>query len=141
GGNAGSAYPALSADGRFVGFLSDANDLSTIPITGFPQNIFVRDLQAGTTALVSVNSSGTDGGNSGAGGAGPPAISPDGRFVAFESSSDDLTAGDTNGASDVFLRDLQGGTTTLVSVNGSGVSGDNDSQSPALRAAGRFVVF
>jgi Calx-beta domain-containing protein/WD40 repeat protein len=141
GGNASSAYPALSSDGRFVAFLSDSNNLGTLPISGNPQNVFVRDLQGGTTILVSVNSSGTTAGSLGSGDAGPPMMSPDGRFIAFESFADDLVTNDTNGSEDVFLRDLQAGTTTLVSVNGSGVSGNNDSQSPVLSADGRFVAF
>ena len=77
-------------------------------------DVFVRDLQIGTTTLVSVNHFGTASGNSASGN---PLMSSDGRFVAFSSFASDLVANDTNGTTDVFVRDLQMGTTTLVSVN------------------------
>lgn len=90
--------------------------------------------------LVSVNSQGnaTAKGNSYA-----PAVSADGRFVAFGSTADDLVANDTNGKLDVFVRDLKQGTTTLVSVNQAGTgSGDNDSYTDAdISTDGRYVLF
>ncbi len=64
-------------------------------------DVFVRDLQTGTTRLVSVNRAGTDSGNGFSGGQ-SPVISADGRFVAFWSLASDLVATDTNGVADVF---------------------------------------
>jgi Tol biopolymer transport system component len=139
-GNDNSGSPVLSADGRFVAFASSATDLvPTHILGGRGPNVFVRDLQTGTTTLASVNLAGTDGGN---GGSVAPVISADGRFVAFESFASDLVANDTNGTDDVFVQDLLMGTTTLVSVNRAGTgSGNNRSGTPLLSATGRFVAF
>ena len=139
GGNDDSFLPALSADGRFLAFGSDASDLVVTDTNG-RADMFVRDLQKRTTTLASVNRGGTDSANSGS--FGSPALSADGRFVAFTSTASDLVATDTNGESDVFVRDLQTGTITLVSVNGAGTdSGNRGSSSPLLSADGRFVAF
>jgi Tol biopolymer transport system component len=71
-----------------------------------------------------------------------PAISGDGRYVVFGSSASDLVSGDTNNAQDVFIRDLQSGTTMLVSVSTNGTSpGNQDSHSPSISADGRYVLF
>jgi Tol biopolymer transport system component len=137
--NGPSAVSTLSAsaNGRFVAFTSDADNLVPYDTNGF-RDIFVRDLELGTNLLVSVgtNGVGADGIST------EPAISADGRFVAFTSSADNLVAGDTNKSQDVFVRDLQTGTTTLVSVNTSGAgSGNKASYSPVISTAGRFVLF
>ncbi len=70
-----------------------------------------------------------------------PVLSADGRYVLFQSGANNLVAGDTNGVGDVFLRDLQAGTTVLVSVSSAGVQGNNGSNSCGLSADGRFVAF
>ena len=116
--------PAISADGRFVAFNSEASDLVANDTNG-TSDVFVRDLQLGTTTLVSVNRFGTGSGNSSSGAS---VISADGRFVAFASDASDLVANDINGATnDVFVRDLQLGTTTLVSINRFGTGSGNSS--------------
>ena len=103
--------------------------------------MFVRDLKTGTTTLVSVNQAGTDSGN-GIFGSISPAISADGRFVAFTSFSSDLVATDTNGDFDVFVRDLQSVTTKPASVNQAGTnSGNGLSYDPGISADGRFIAF
>ncbi|MGE0469387.1 MAG: hypothetical protein AB7L09_10130 [Nitrospira sp.] len=138
-GNGSSGIPVLSADGRFVAFASDASDLVATAINGVP-NVFVRDLQTGTTTLVSVNTAGTNSGN-GSSEFGH-VLSADGRFVVFESRASDLVAKDTNGTNDVFVRNLQTGTTTLVSVNRTGTdSGHDKSGAFSLSADSRFVGF
>jgi Tol biopolymer transport system component len=137
-GNSGSGGPVISADGRFVAFGSTASDLVAIDSDYMP-NVYVRDLQRGTTTLVSVNTDGTDSGNNASW---VGAISADGRFVAFESYASNLLAADSNGTGDVFVRDLQSGTTTLVSVNKEGTdSGNSGSGGPVISADGRFVAF
>lgn len=70
-----------------------------------------------------------------------PAISADGRFVAFSSSSYSLVPWDTNGQRDVFVHDRQTGATTRVSVSSSGRQGNYQSNSAEISADGRFVVF
>lgn len=71
----------------------------------------------------------------------PDAITPDGRFVLFHSFGSNLVAGDTNGTIDVFVRDRQAGTTERVSVDSSGVEGDDASYGTAISDDGRYVVF
>ncbi len=137
--NAGSSISgsSLSLDGRLVAFESDADNL-TAGLTGGFRNVYARDLLAGSNVLVSVNPAGLAGDGSST----DPAISGDGRFIAFESSADDLVPGDTNHAQDVFVRDLQTGTTTLVSVSAAGTSpGRAASFSPSISGDGRFVLF
>ena len=101
--------------------------------------MFVRDLVAGVNTLISMNTNGT----AGDGFSTDPAISGDGRYaVLFASSAGDLVPGDNNKDQDVFLRDLQLGTTTLVSVSTNGVDpGNNDSFSPVISSDGWSVLF
>lgn len=112
-----SIWPSISADGRYVAFQSNASNL-VADDTNEAGDIFVHDLQLGTTTRVNVDSAGgqANGGNSGI----FPSISADGRYVAFSSFADNLVPGDTNGASDIFVRDLELGTTTRVSVDSAG---------------------
>lgn len=70
-----------------------------------------------------------------------PAISADGRFVAFDSEASDLVPGDDNGATDVFVRDRRTGRTTRVSVDSRGAEGDRGSYTPAISGDGRYVAF
>ncbi len=88
-----------SADGRFVAFYSSADNLVAGDSNGV-QDVFVRDRKRATTTRVSVDSSGSEGD----GGSVMPGLSADGELVAFASSADDLVAGDSNGVSDVFVR-------------------------------------
>jgi uncharacterized membrane protein len=135
-GNGDSWSSVISSDGRYVAFYSVASNLVTGDTNGQP-DVFVRDRQSGTTTRVSVDSAGTQG-NYGSSGC---AISADGRYVAFFSTANNLVAGDTNNANDVFVHDRQDGTTTRVSVDSSGVQGNGSSESPAISADGRFVTF
>jgi Tol biopolymer transport system component len=113
GGDGPSYDPWLSADGRWLVFASEARNLVTNATTGLG-DVFVRDLVQGVTRLVSVNATGEAGGN---GASAEASLTPDGRFVTFESQASDLVANDTNLQTDVFVRDLQTGTTVLVSQN------------------------
>src|SRR5947208_11812912 len=140
-GDDASLGSALSADGRFVAFDSAATDLVAADTNGV-SDVFVHDRQTGATERVSVASGGAQGdGSSGLiGFAFPPALSADGRFIAFVSSATSLVAGDTNAATDVFVHDRQTGTTERVSVASGGGQGNDLSPGPALSAAGRFVA-
>lgn len=127
----------ISADGRFVAFASNAFNLVAEDTNGSTQDVFVRDLQLGQTALVSIST----GGEQGNGYSDAPSISADGRWVVFSSASS-LVAGDTNGSQrDVFARDRQTEQTTLVSVATGGGQGISHSKDPSLTADGRMVVF
>jgi Tol biopolymer transport system component len=128
---------SVSSNGQFVAFYSDADDLVPNDMNG-NCDVFVRDLVLGTNLLVSVNTNGFAGDSISI----DPAISGDGRYVVFTSSADDLVPGDTNRAQDIFIRDLQAGTTVLVSVSPDGITpGNADSFSPAISADGRYVLF
>ena len=132
--------PSISADGRYVAFASTADNLSAED-NDPAADIFVRDLQTGAATLVNRATGPT--GAPGDRGAEAPAISGDGRFVAFASEADNLSDEDTNAALDIFVRDLQTNTTTLVSraSGASGAPGDWRSEDPSISADGRFVAF
>jgi Tol biopolymer transport system component len=135
-GNGRSFVPAISADGRFAAFYSDASNL-VAGDTNNARDVFVNDRQTGETTRVSVDSSGAEGnGDSFA-----PAISADGRFVTFSSDASTLVAGDTNGVDDVFVRDRQESTTTRASVGPGGAEANGGSYSPSISADGRYVAF
>ncbi len=137
-GITGFTPSSVSPDGRFIAFYSDADNLAPNDTNGC-RDVFVRDRIAGLNLLVSVN---TNGNSTGDGISSDPAISANGRYVAFTSGADDLAANDTNRMQDVFVRDMLAGTTVLVSISTDGVyPGNGDSFSPAISADGRYVLF
>jgi Tol biopolymer transport system component len=133
-GDGYSACPALSADGRFVAFLSSATNLVPGDLNR-SDDVFVRDRVTGVTEMASVATDGTQGDGS------CPAISADGRFVAFAATAATLVAGDGNSATDVFVRDRLAGTTERVSISSVGVEGNANSVQPAISGDGRYVAF
>jgi Tol biopolymer transport system component len=135
-GNDGSYDPSISADARYVAFLSNATNLPP-GLTNSYSQVFVRDRQLATTELVSVDSQGVQGHVS----SNHPSISADGRYVVFDSIASNLVSGDNNGSYDVFLRDRQNGTTELISVDSAGVGQVNDSLVPSITGDGRYVTF
>lgn len=126
-GNQGSNSPSISDDGNLIAFVSTASNLVPDDANG-TNDVFVRDLVAGTTERASVTSSGVEGNSSST----AVGISPDGRWVAFSSFASNLVPNDTNDAFDVFLHDRQTGETELVSVSGDEVQGDAQSVSPTV---------
>jgi len=127
----------MSFNGRFVAFASEADNLAPNDTNGL-RDVFVRDLTLGTNILVSVDTNGLPA----AGFSSEASITGDGRFVVFYSTAANLIAGDSNNAMDVFERDLQTGTTTLVSVNLAGTGpGNTNSYSPVVSGDGRFVLY
>ena len=135
--SAGSYFPVLSEDGRFVAFLSHAPDLLVPAIGSEYLNLFLRDRFSGELSLVSVATNGS-GGN---GHSLAASLSADGRYVAFQSAAGNLAPADTNGVDDIFLRDTQAGTTVLVSRNLAGGTGRQPSLAPQLSSNGRWLVF
>ncbi|MGH7180351.1 MAG: putative Ig domain-containing protein [Nitrospiraceae bacterium] len=135
-GNGASTEPAISsADGRFIAFTS----VATLALTpnGSGSQIFLRDAQTNTTTLVSRSTAGNagDGASSGA------AISANGQFVAFTSLASNLALILGGSGSQIFVRDTIGNTTTLVSQDTLGVTGNGASSQPTISADGRFVAF
>ena len=127
----GGGDPDISADGRFIAFDSGATTLVSGDTNGF-SDIFVKDTQTGAVTRVTVDASGVQANNDST----LPSISGDGRYVAFVSDASNLVPNDTNGVSDVFVHDLQAGTTVRASVNANGSSFES-----SISLDGRFVVF
>ena len=135
-GNGNSQDPTMSADGRYVAFTSLSSNL-VAGDTNNAYDVFVRDRVAGATERVSVSTAGAEGNQGGFG----PRISQDGRYVVFGSDATNLVANDTNGTTDVFLRDRLAGTTERVSVSTAGAQGNGGSGWPSVSADGRYVAF
>lgn len=126
----------ISGNGRFVVFTSLASNLVAND-TNNAQDIFVHDRETGGTTRVSV----ATGGAEVAGWSDFPAVSDDGRFVAFESSANTLVSGDTNNTTDVFVHDRQTGETARVSVATDGTESNRSNSAAAISGNGRFVTF
>lgn len=128
--------PSISADGRYVAFSSIADNL--VPWdTNNSSDIFIHDRLTGKTARASINSSGAEGNGSSIN----PSISPEGRYVAFGSSADNLVQGDTNEVFDIFIHDLTTSATSLVNISSAGVQAKDYSDFPSVSADGRYVAF
>jgi Tol biopolymer transport system component len=120
----------FSGDGRFLAYLSLSNSVS---------QLYLYNEQAGSSALLSRDY------NAAAPGDGPsdsPAVSVDGRFVAYRSAADNLAPGDANGAPDIFLYDQLSGSTTLVSASRFGPrAGSGRSVAPVFSGDGQTLFF
>jgi Tol biopolymer transport system component len=125
--------PSLNADGTKVAFRSYATDLGKAVNDGNAE-IYVKDLSTGTLKLVSTSKSGTQAN----GMCWDPALSPDGKHVAFVSNADNLVDGDTNNVADVFVKDLASGAIVrigdLPDINGDG-------EAPAFSGDGKTIAF
>jgi hypothetical protein len=126
----------VSPNGRYVVFTSDATNL--VPNdTNNASDVFLRDNQTGTTERVSVGANAAQGNS----GSNQGLVSSDGRYVAFESDSDNLVTGDTNTATDVFVRDRQLATTTRVSIRNGGGEADDASFLQSMTPDAGIIVF
>jgi Tol biopolymer transport system component len=145
-GDSNSELGGMSADGRFITFLSYADNLVKYD-TNHYGDVFVRDRDPDgngvfdegneTTTRVNVAGDGSQANNFSY----LPAISADGTTIAYASDATDLVAGDANGASDVFVYDVATGTTAIASLNNSGVQGNSSSYQPHLSGDGQLVCF
>jgi Tol biopolymer transport system component len=134
--NGASFAPAISGDGRSVAFVSAAS--TVVPgDTNATEDVFVYDRATGVSERVSLSSDEGEGN----GASYDPAISADGRYVAFTSAASSLTPGDENGEVDVFVRDREAGETILASVGPQGVMGDGPSVAPSISGDGLLVAF
>ena len=130
--NGSSFNPAISEDGRYVAFMSSANNL--IITTLMARDVFVHDRQTGSTERVGEYVDNFEG-------LGRLAISDDGRYVAFASWNNGLVAGDTNGTADTFVRDRATGVLERVSRSQDGAQGNGYSIFPSLSRDGKNVAF
>ncbi|TAK72940.1 MAG: hypothetical protein EPO22_00160 [Dehalococcoidia bacterium] len=141
--NGASAYPSVSANGRYVAFQSWATDLvaddtkTCGPYNDPCPDVFVHDTLRGSTELASRATSGVAGNHASRG----PSISADGRYIAFYSFASNLVSGDTNEATDVLVRDRLLGTTERVSVASDGIQANGASSDAHISADGHYVSF
>jgi len=138
GNNTAIGSPSISADGRYVAFSSAATNLVPNDLNN-RQDVFVHDCIANTTVRVNVSTGGAEAN----GVSGEPAISGDGRLVAFSTKASNLVPGDTNGRPDVLVRDWSAAspTTAAVSVSAGGAPGNGGSTDPSLSRDGRLIAF
>lgn len=134
--SAAETAPQFSADGRHVVFESFADNLVPNDTNG-TSDAFMHDMLTGATRRISVNSQGAEANGLSM----SPALSADGRYAAFISRATNLVPGDTNGAPDVFLRDMRTGSISRVSVTSYGGQSNGESVGPTLSADGRYVAF
>lgn len=130
-----SNFPDISADGHYIVFQSDANDLVSDDTRGF-RDIFVHNYMTGETIRVSVDSEGNEANNDSSW----PSISANGQFVTFASKASNLVNDDT-AIRDIFIHDLKSGETELISVTEDTSPTENTSTDSSVSADGRYVAF
>ena len=135
-GNGGSGQAYLSGSGQLVAFISQATNLIATD-TNNAFDVFIRDLSANTTSRISVAATNTQVNKD----SWQPALSSDGRYVVFASDATNLVAADSNGVSDIFVRDRTAKTTSRVSLDVSGGQSDGFSYNPVISNDGRYVAF
>jgi len=135
----------FSPDSHFLVFQTQSpNMVAGVADTNNARDVFVRDLLSGVTSVVSINAAGTSTGNSTSDSNNPPVFSPDGKFLAFYSIAGDLVSGVTDtGGRDLFLRNMQTGATSVVSINAGGTAavGNVDDEPILFTADSRYIVF
>jgi Tol biopolymer transport system component len=134
--NGSSSNPAISADGSYVAFQSGASDLVAGDANSV-SDVFVSDRESDTTERVSLDTGDADPDSASR----EPAISEDGRYVAFQSGASDLVADDANSKADIFIRNRDNDTTERVSLDAGGGDPDGESLGAAVSADGRYVAF
>jgi Tol biopolymer transport system component len=135
--NGDSFHPAISADGRYIVFESDASNLVDGDTNGY-RDIFLHDRILGITRRISVASGGDQADRDSF----RASISADGGVIAFESSATNLVADDTNGMTDVFVWDMTNQQAVRISVNpATSAEANGPSNLPVLAAEGRYVAF
>ena len=131
-----SFIPSISSNGRFIVFMSNAANL--VPEDdGSTNDIFIRDMDASSTVIVSVHTSGAQAGN----GCNFPQISGDGNIVVWQSPSPSLINGDANGVEDIFIRNKTAKSTDRISVATFGGELNGKSLRPNISRDGRYVIF
>ncbi|KJV05126.1 hypothetical protein VZ94_20425, partial [Methylocucumis oryzae] len=131
-------HTAISANGRYVAFTSDATNLVAND-NNSNYDVFVHDLKTKQTTRVSVASDGSEA--TGGDWSALPSMSADGRYVAFLSGTTNLVEGDTNSVQDIFVHDRKTKTTTRVSVASNGAQANKASWKPMISDNGRYVAF
>lgn len=134
--NASSFSPSISGDGRYVAFVSDADNL--VPNdTNEVGDIYVHDRQTGQTKRISMTSDGIEANGDNL----SPAMSADGQVVVFESYASNLVPDDTNDQQDIFAHQVPTGQTSRVSLDLRGRQIEEESRAPSVSHDGRYVAF
>lgn len=134
--NGDSEFATISQDGQWIAYTSTASNL-VYSDTNETADLFLYDRIQETTIMISIAPDGSQGNDV----SDMPALSADGRYIAFVSLADNLVPGDDNGQLDIFVRDRLAGTTERVSVASDGTQSDLQSDTPSLSADGRYVAF
>jgi hypothetical protein len=134
--NQASYWPFISANGRYVTFTSDSDNLVDSDTNVFG-DVFVHDLKTGKTELISATPDGTSGNDLSFW----SSISSDGRYVVFMSQATNLVASDTNDSWDIFMRDRTTGVTKLISNAYDGKQANSQSEYPVISTDGHYVAF
>lgn len=135
-GNMDSEFASVTADGRYVAFVSEASNLVTGD-TNAKADIFVHDRQTAETRRISIGLAEAEAN----GDSTHPQISADGRYIAFASYATNLVAGDTNNRDDVFVYDLDAEEIRLASMSTAGIQGNDTSYLPDISADGQHIAF
>ncbi|QDV40832.1 Subtilisin NAT precursor [Stieleria neptunia] len=135
-GDSFSSNPSIAADGRYISFYSHADNLVSGDSNGVG-DVFVYDRIDSEIERVSVSTTGAEGNAR----SGWPSLSADGRFVAYESTADNLVAGDTNGRDDIFVYDRLADEVQRVGVDNTGNEANDDSEHVSISGDGRFITF
>ncbi|NYB51955.1 MAG: PD40 domain-containing protein [Methanobacteriaceae archaeon] len=135
-GNGDSNEPAISVDGRYVTFTSNANNLVPGDTNGV-SDIFLRDILLGINKRISITNTGKESN----GDSNEPAISADGRFIAFSSYATNLVPSDNNGKCDIFLYDNDSGQITRLTVSNTGNEANGNSEKPTINGDGSLIAF
>lgn len=144
-GNESSSRASISGNGRYITFVSEASNLVPNDTNGVTDT-FVWDRVTSKIVRISVSSEGRQGNRGYDYWGGPPSINAHGRFIAFESMASNLVSGDTNGRSDVFVRDRDTDRDNIYDEPGAVTTArvsawTNGGSKPSISANGRHVAF
>lgn len=131
-----STYPDITNDGRFIVYMSIANNILPGDTNGW-HDIFLYDRETDVTSMISISNEGIQGNHLSA----MPSITEDGSIVVFRSGASNLVIGDTNGTTDIFIRNRVSGETRRISVSSEGTQGNGYSYDPDISGDGAYVAF
>jgi len=140
--DAESYEPSISGDGNLVAFTSTAGNISSTAKGISNNNVFLRDIKAGTTIMISIDPIARKGG-----GGSKPSISYDGNRIAFYSHTSTLVPNDNNGIWDIFLWDKNAAALKRISLTAAGKEREQGNESanrvvsPSLSGNGRYIAY
>lgn len=127
--------PSISGDGDHVVFSSSSTVLTSPPPMNGTQHIYMHTISTGETIFISESTSGTESDDASE----EPDVSADGRYVVFRSYSDVLDTKDTNGLTDIYLRDTIANSTKVLTLAPTELASNGDSRNASISNDGRYV--